>query len=92
MSKARDLLLKGDLDAADYRDLKHQCERKASIIEGKLVEMSAEKDRGIGPLLDKALKNLSRLPELYQTADSDGKRRIVSSMYPEKITFDGSQH
>jgi site-specific DNA recombinase len=63
-----------------------------SIIEGKLVEMSVEKDRGIAHLLDKALKNVSRLPELYQTADSEGKRNIISSMYPEKMTFDGSQH
>ncbi|RCH53623.1 recombinase family protein [Mucilaginibacter hurinus] len=92
ISKARDLLLKGHLDGADYRDLKNDCERKVSIIEGKLVELSAEKDRSIGPLLDKALKNVARLPELYQTADSEGKRRIVSSMYPEKMTFDGVQH
>jgi hypothetical protein len=47
MFKARDLLLKGDLDAANYRDLKYECERKVPIVEGKLVEMSAEKDRVI---------------------------------------------
>ena len=35
---------------------------------------------------------MSRLPELYQSADSEHKRRIISSMYPEKLTFDGTQH
>lgn len=64
--------------------LKNDCERKVSIIEAKLVEMSAEKDWSIGPLLDKALKNLSRIPELYQINDYEGKRRIISSMYPQK--------
>jgi site-specific DNA recombinase len=92
LSKARDLLLKGDLDASDYRDIKHDCERKVSIIEGKLVELSSHKNESIGPLLDKALRNVSRLPELYQQADPESKRRIISSMYPEKLTFDGSQY
>lgn len=43
-------------------------------------------------LLDKALKSLSRLPEIYQIADSEEKRHIVSSMFPQKLTFDGEQH
>jgi hypothetical protein len=57
-----------------------------------MLEISSKKKEGIGPLLDKALTNVSRLPQLYETADSEGKRRIISSMYPEKITFDGVQH
>jgi hypothetical protein len=32
------------------------------------------------------------MPELYQSADSEYKRHIVSSMFPEKLTFDGEQH
>jgi site-specific DNA recombinase len=91
VSKARDLLLKGDLDASDYRDIKHDCERQVSIIEGKLVELSS-KSSGIGLLLDKALKNMTKLPEIYQNADSQGKRHIISSMYPENLTFDGELH
>lgn len=53
LSKARELLLKGDLDASDYRAIKQDCERKVSIIEGKLVEISSKDNQGIGPLLDK---------------------------------------
>ncbi len=92
VSKGRDLQLKGDLDASDYREIKHDYERKVSIIEGKMLEMSSKKKDGIGPLLDRALTNVSRLPQLYQSADSEGKRRIISSMYPENLTFDGEQH
>jgi site-specific DNA recombinase len=50
------------------------------------------KNEEIGTVLYKALINVSKLPELYQTADSEHKRQIVSSMYPEKLTFDGEQH
>jgi len=35
--------------------------------------------------------NLINLPEFYATADSDIKRSIVSSIYPEKWVFDGEK-
>lgn len=91
ITKARDLLLNGDLDGTDYKKIKTDCERQVSILEGKLMDLSGKTD-GIGPLLDRALNNISNLPELYQSADSEHKRRIVSSMFPEKLTFDGEKH
>ena len=91
ITKARELLLSGGLDGSDYKIIKGDCERQVSIIEGKLVQLS-EKNEGIGPLLEKAMKNVSRLPEIYQNADIQGKRRFISSMYPENLTFDGSIH
>jgi site-specific DNA recombinase len=91
ISKARDLLLNGDLDGADYKKIKMDSERQVSILEGKLLDLSG-KNEGIGTVLYKALLNVSKLPELYQSADSEHKRQIVSSMYPEKLTFDGEQH
>ena len=80
----------GYLDGADYRIIKNDCDLQISILEGKLVEQS-KSDNGLGPLLNKALKNISRLVELYQTADPQRKRHIISSMYPENLTFDGTQ-
>lgn len=91
IARARDLLLAGDLDGAEYKKIKSDSERQITILEGKLVDSSVKK-AGIGPLLDMALKILSRLPELYQSADSEEKRHIVSSMFPQKLTFDGEQH
>jgi site-specific DNA recombinase len=91
INRARDLLLSGDLDGADYKKIKNDCERQVSITEGKLLDLSG-KTESIGPLLEKALRNISKLPELYQSADSEAKRVIVSSMFPEKLTFDGEEH
>ena len=91
VAKARELLINGVLEAADYKIVKNESERQIAILEGKLLDATS-KDDGIGPLLSKALKNLSKLPELYQRSDSQGKRIIVSSMYPENLTFDGEQH
>jgi site-specific DNA recombinase len=76
---------------AIIRILMNDRERQISILEGKLVNLSPKND-GIKPLLRKALNNLSRLPELYKSADSQHKRVIISSMFPENLTFDGTQH
>jgi site-specific DNA recombinase len=43
-------------------------------------------------LADLAVDNLKNLPEFYAIADSDTKRVIVGSIYPEKWIFDGEKH
>jgi len=91
IDKARELLLCGDLDSLDYRKIKGDCERQISILEGKLMELSQNVVK-IEPIFKKALFNVAHLSELYQNADIQGKRRIISSMFPENLTFDGEQH
>ena len=91
INKARELLISGDLDSIDYRKIKSDSERQISVLEGKLMDLSANSFR-IGPLLQKALSNVAHLPILYQNADIQDKRKIISSMFPENLTFDGAQH
>ena len=61
IEEARNILLSGGIDAADYRLIKNDCERQISL-ERKLID-SSKSNQGIGPLLNRALENLSRLPE-----------------------------
>jgi len=49
-------------------------------------------DLDIAGLADLAVANLKNLTECYATADSEVKRAIVSSIYPEKWVFDGEIH
>jgi site-specific DNA recombinase len=88
LSKARELLLSGDLDGSDYKQIKSEAERKIAYLEGKASDLS-KGCVSIEPLLDKALNSLTRLDKLYTEADTKRKREIISSMYPEKLTFDG---
>ncbi len=39
-------------------------------------------------LLNKGVNNLLKLDYVYKTADTEKKREVISSMYPEKMTFD----
>ncbi len=42
-------------------------------------------------ILKKGLDNLFHLSEIYEAGDSEEKRKVIGSVYPEKLTFDGDQ-
>lgn len=46
----------------------------------------------IAPLLNKAIDNLYKLDILYQKGTTKEKRRIIGSIFPEKLIFDGSRY
>jgi site-specific DNA recombinase len=89
LTKARELLLSGDIDPADYKTMKAEYEKKIAILEAKLNQFATNND-SIDKLLYTAVNNLSRLGTLYETGGIAEKRDIIGSMYPEKMTFDGN--
>ena len=91
LSKARDLLLAGDIGADDYRTIKSESEEKIHRLEVKLTA-SVTETTDIEPLLNKAISNISQLDVLYANGSITQKRKIISSMFPEKLTFDGFQY
>ncbi len=88
LSKGRELLLKEEIDAYDFREIKRENEKKIEILEARLIEVSSL-STNIEPLLEKAVSNLAHLDELYRDGDAKRKRVIIGSIYPEKLTFDG---
>lgn len=59
--------------------------------QAKLVSSTKEKN-DVEPLLNKAISNLSQLDVLYTQGTITQKRKIISSMFPENLTFDGFQY
>ncbi len=47
---------------------------------------------GIDKLIEKAVSTLSHLDIIYGEANVTKKREIISSIYPEKLSFDGLQY
>jgi len=39
--------------------------------------------------IDRGIDNLLQLDTVYEKGDIEKKREVISSMYPEKLTFDG---
>lgn len=90
ISKARDLLLSDAIEADDYRIIKRRCEEDISRAEAKLTSNLKNK-LDIKNLLNRAFSNLSKLYILYKNGNVLQKRKIIGSMFPEKLEFDGSK-
>ncbi len=90
LTRARDLLISGDLDADDYRKIKIETADKINRLEAQLTSQSST-IFNVDPLLNKALGNISQLDKLYEEASTEGKRKIIGSMFPEKLTFEKNE-
>jgi site-specific DNA recombinase len=88
LSKARELVLSDQIEPSDYREMKSDYEEKISRLEAKISSISNNVEN-IEPLLNKGLENLLMLDKIYENGTSEEQRRVISSMYPEKLTFDG---
>ena len=88
---ARELLLKGDLDGTDYKTIKIECEQQISNLEAKLLDVSSPKIN-IEKQLKTAVDVLLNLDLLYKNGKISLKREIIGSIFPEKLSFDGTQH
>lgn len=76
------------LDVNDFREIKIDCMNKISILESKLSS-ATDAPKSIDSLLNKAIDNLGNLDKLYERGTVKQQRQIISSIYPEKLTFDG---
>jgi site-specific DNA recombinase len=93
IKKARESYLTGAFDEVDFKQIKLENEKKAQQLEDRIFELLRNREEvDYNKLIDNILKLFYRLVEYYKFVDSEGKRDLVSSMYPEKITFDGVEH
>jgi site-specific DNA recombinase len=89
LSYIRDLLSSKQLDPSDFREMKTEYTNKLEKLEAKLGTHNDE-PLSIEPLLNKGIDNLLKLDYIYETGDIEKKREVISSMFPEKMTFDGT--
>ena len=68
--------------------MKTEYSNKLEKLESKLSVSNNDKV-DINNLLNKGINSFLKLDYLYETADIEMKREIISSMYPDKMTFDG---
>lgn len=92
IKNAREVLLSGDIDAADYKTIKKESEDTLTTLDAKLNGLLSIDHNDIDSLTNIGETLLSQIDKLYIQADVKGKREIVSSMFPEKIVFDGKEH
>ena len=94
ISKARRLLLDEDIEASDYKEIKADCEAVIARLEVKLQGVLDSKivRLDIPKLTDRIISSFCSLDKLFEKATLQKQRHILSSLFPEKIEFDGVQH
>jgi hypothetical protein len=85
-SRAKELLLSGDLDADDYRNIKQETEIKITALRGILTEIAASSE-AINLKIKKIEDLLFDLFCVYQKASVVQKRTLIDILFPEKIIF-----
>ncbi len=88
LSKARELLISDQIDGMDYREMKAEYNSRLEKLQAKLSACNNDQ-LDFSSLLDVGLKSLFRLDNVYENGTTERKRDVISSIYPEKLTFDG---
>lgn len=83
-----ELLASKEIEPADYREMKAKHSVNLEKLEAKLTTYNYDQVN-ISVLLDKGVNNLAKLDYAFEIGEIDKKREIISSIYPEKLTFDG---
>jgi site-specific DNA recombinase len=91
LKNAREMVADRKLDHEDFRELKLDCTNQITKLEAKLSGSSVA-EKSIDGLIEQAVCSLDRLDVLYQDGTVLQKREIISSIFPEKLTFDGFQY
>lgn len=89
LSYTRELLITKAIDTVDFREMKEDYTAQIERLVAKITELGDDQ-----PLIENSLRkgitNLFSLADAYKKAGIDGKREIISSTFPEKLSFDGT--
>ncbi len=88
LSKARELLLRGEIEGEDYRTIKSEANERMTDIEAKLKTSISFSDN-MDLLWNLPISKVSHLDELFQNGTVIQKRKIVSTLFPDNLTFNG---
>jgi hypothetical protein len=88
LSKARELLLREEIEGEDYRTIKTEASERMADIEAKLKASNSFSD-SMEMLWDLPISRVSHLDVLFQNGTVIQKRKIVSTMFPDNLIYDG---
>lgn len=91
LKKAREMFADQKMEADDYKAIKMDCTAKINELEIKLSN-APQKQNNIDDLLKRAVRHLTSLDVMYEDSDVCNKRKIISSIYPENLVFDGEAY
>jgi site-specific DNA recombinase len=94
LTNARNLLVEDQIEAADFKIIKRECEDQLKRFELALTNLTIPKSNSmsIDRMLLTAIKALSRLKRMYLDGDVQTKRALLGCIFREKLLFDGKKY
>ena len=94
LSSARKKFLKDMIDEDDFKVTKKECSEVLSKLESRLLDLPGRSGelKTIENLLNVLTERYTNILQFYKNQDIEAKRHLISSMYPENLCFDGTQH
>jgi site-specific DNA recombinase len=84
---ARILMLDGDISAEDYKIMKHEIEESLSRLKREHND-SLREVVDMDKKLDHLFRTLSGLENLYKQGDIAQRRRLIGSIFPDKLVYE----
>src|SRR5690554_2725319 len=81
----------GEMADDDFQEVKRLTKGKIEDLEKKLNNLAVTGTE-IKDLVASALKKVANIDRRYENGDIEERRLIVSSMFPDFLEFDGTQH
>jgi site-specific DNA recombinase len=94
LSNARKRFMMEEIDAEDFKAIKTECTEALRLLEAKLSDMPnrTESMKSIESLLDVVIDRYSDIQLHYKGANIAQKRKLIGSIYPKNVCFDGTGH
>ena len=87
LKKITDKFINDDFDKETYNSLKNENDKECADLRNRIEELKMV-ENGFLEYCKYSLSLLSNLEHYYRTSTLEGKQKLVSSIFPEKLIFD----
>ncbi len=91
LSNIQTLMMDGELDAGDYRAMKTKLEPEIERLEREKRRLGEQENSDKRKFIEHGFNFLRNLPELFTSADLEGKHRFLGSTFPQKMKFENGE-
>ena len=92
LAKAEDMFIEGDIDKEDFNRMKVRLKSEADNSKKRIQLLETANTVDIKPKLKFSIDLLENIGEFIENAPVTVKIKVLGSMFPEKIEFDGKNY
>ncbi len=94
LSNARKQIALKEIEPDDFKAIKTDCNKALKVLEDKLAELPGKDEslKTVEHLMDLLIAKFSNIQMHFKRSPIAEKRKLIGSMYPENLCFEGNRH